>query len=248
MGSLRGSAASSFGKDFVGGLTGGSLIGRAFGQRSALSKPNLSLGNFAGVATSIGAAGFLGGPLGLVTTGLGLIAARGGFGGGGSPASRSGFGSGTSYGGGMGAGGYGGGPGGSFGGFSGGNAGARGRGGGVLGARQHGGPVSRGRAYLGGERGGEIYIPGGGGSGGGSGSGGTRLTANVISRPAINVNINNRMPAQAQVTARPNDEGGVEVDIFQALDDAVAQVLTKPGNAQETMLGITGTSRPRLRR
>ncbi|MDE2906671.1 MAG: phage tail tape measure protein [Acidobacteriota bacterium] len=159
-----GDSLGRFGRGFLAGATGGGLAGRFLGTRLERDPATAAgaLGQFSGIATAIGLAGFLGGPLGLVTTGLGLMHAMGAHRGL-SPTSLTreaasagrvlGFARGA--GGGRGRGGAGGG--------GRGGAGPKGAGGTgrdfSIDGRQFGGQVSAGMPYVVGEAGPELFVP-----------------------------------------------------------------------------------------
>ena len=65
-------------------------------------------------------------------------------------------------------------------------------------------------------------------------------------RPKVVIVNNSSQPVQAEAHNLP--DGGMEINLFDMVDDMIANTLAKPGNAQETMLSMTGSRRPLLTR
>ena len=62
------------------------------------------------------------------------------------------------------------------------------------------------------------------------------------------VNINNTQSDKVDVSVEEGDDGSLNINLYDAMDNMLAQTIAKPGNFQEAMLGITGSKRPVLSR
>ena len=62
------------------------------------------------------------------------------------------------------------------------------------------------------------------------------------------VNINNTQSDKVGVSVEEGDDGSLNINLYDAMDNMLAQTMAKPGNFQETVLGVTGARRPLLSR
>ena len=68
------------------------------------------------------------------------------------------------------------------------------------------------------------------------------------SRGSTKITVINNSSQQVSAEAQEEQDGTVSISLYDALDDMMAQTIAKPGNFQESVLGITGSRRPILSR